>query len=127
MVSRPKHPGDDAEPIGIVLARLQAELDAIGRRVDHNQAVIARSTWPHASADEDYVRAMQDGDLNAQRIAGVAEFLRAIGETLSADWRIDTRAATSQIRLAEQIRSIGSASAEVTAHHAHDSGDVDLF
>ena len=127
MATGPAYLDHDAEPIGIVLARIQAELDAIGRRVDHNQAVIARSTWAHASGDEDYVRAMQDADLNTQRIAGVADFLRAIGDALPADWRIDTSTATSQLKLAEQILSIGTANSKRATANTLDSGDVDLF
>ena len=127
MASKPTDLDHDAEPIGIVLARIYAELDEIGRGVDHNQAVIARSTWSHTSGDEDYVRAMQDADLNAQRIAGVADFLRAIGDALPADWRIDTSTATSQLKLAQQIRSIGTANSKRATANTLDSGDVDLF
>ena len=127
MASQPQDLGHNAEPIGIVLARLQAELNAIGRQVDNNQAVIARATWAQASGDEDYVRAMQDADLNAQRIAGVADFLRAIADALPVDWRIDTRAATSQLKLGEQVRSIGTANLKLATADALDSGDVDLF
>lgn len=110
-----------------VLARIHAELDEIGRRIDHNQAMIAKSTWSVASGDADYVRAMQDADLSAQRIAGVADFLRALGEASPPHWRVDTSHATSQLKLSELVRSIGAASAQITAQDAHDSGDVDLF
>jgi hypothetical protein len=115
------------EQISDVLARVQAELDDIARRVDHNQAMIARTTWDVGSADQDYVRAMQDADLSAQRIAGVAEFLRALADAAEPGWRIDTSAATQAIKLTELVRSIGTAGLIVQAKDEDAAGDVDLF
>ena len=115
------------EQISDVLARVQAELDDIARRVDHNQAMIARTTWDVGSADQDYVRAMQDADLSAQRIAGVAEFLRALADAAEPGWRIDTSAATQAIKLTELVRSIGTAGLIVQAKDEDATGDVDLF
>jgi Ser/Thr protein kinase RdoA (MazF antagonist) len=116
-----------AESLGDVLARVHAELEEVARRIDRNQAAIARSTWAAGAADADYVRAMQDADLSAQRIAGVAEFLRALRAASQPHWRIDTAMATDTLKLSELIRSIGTADRAAAPAGASDAGDVDLF
>jgi hypothetical protein len=112
------------EPITQVLARIHAELDEIARRIDRNQAAIARSTWRAGAGDASYVTAMQDADLNAQRIAGVAGFLRALGDAADPRWRVDTAAAAAGLRLAALERAIGR---DVPAGEDGAAGDVDLF
>lgn len=116
-----------AEPMIDVLARIHAELDEIARRIDHNQAMIAKSTWTVGSADADYVKAMQDADLSAQRVAGVADFLRALGDASQPHWRIDTTSATDTLKLTELIRSIGRSTSSIQAKPEEDAGNVDLF
>lgn len=118
---------DQAERVADVLARIQSELEDIARRIDRNQATIARSTWDVGAADAAYVQAMQDADLSAQRIAGVADFLRAIGDAAHPQWRIDTAAATGTLKLTELIRSIGQAGLSIQAKDEDTAGDVDLF
>lgn len=110
-----------------VLARIHAELEEIARRIDRNQAMIARSTWDVGAADADYVKAMQDADLSAQRIAGVASFLRALGDAAHPQWRIDTTTATDTLKLTGLVRSIGVAGLDVQAKDEDAAGDVDLF
>ena len=114
-----------------VLARLRRELEDIAGRIDRNQAAIARTTWGAGATDADYVRAMQDADLSAQRIAGVAGFLRALSEAAHPHWRIDTSGATGTLTLTEMIRTIGTAGLDVKAQrageHENAAGDVDLF
>lgn len=116
-----------AESLSDVLARVHAELEEVARRIDRNQAAIARSTWEVGAADADYVKAMQDADLSAQRIAGVAEFLRALRAASEPHWRIDTATATDTLKLTELIRSIGAADRLVQAKNEADSGEVDFF
>jgi hypothetical protein len=118
---------DRVESVADVLARIQSELEDIARRIDHNQATIARSTWDVGAADAAYVQAMQDADLSAQRIAGVADFLRAVGDAAHPQWRIDTAAATGTLKLAELVRSIGQAGLSIEAKDEDAAGDVDLF
>jgi len=114
-----------------VLARIRRELEDIAGRIDRNQAAIARTTWGAGATDADYVRAMQDADLSAQRIAGVAGFLRALSEAAHPHWRVDTSGATGTLTLAEMIRTIGTAGLDVKAQgegkHENAAGDVDLF
>ena len=122
----------DTEPFVDVLARIRSELEDIAGRIDRNQAAIARSTWAAGAADADYLNAMQDADLSAQRIAGVAGFVRALSQAAHPHWRIDTAAATGTLTLAQMIRSIGTSGLDVTAKDvtAKDedaAGDVDLF
>ena len=116
-----------AERMTDVLARLHAELEEIAARIDRNQALIAKSTWNVGAADEDYVKAMQDADLSAQRIAGVAGFLRALGDASRPDWHIDTATATGTLKLTGLIRSIGAADHAIQAKDEDDAGNVDLF
>jgi len=116
-----------AEKMTDVLARIQAELDDIARRIDRNQAMIARSTWNVGAGDDDYVKAMQDADLSAQRIAGVAEFLRMIGDASHPQWRVDTATATGTLKLTELIRSIGTVGLDIEAKPEEDAGNVDFF
>lgn len=117
----------ETEPFVDVLARIRSELEDIAGRIDRNQAAIARTTWAAGAADADYVKAMQDADLSAQRIAGVAGFLRALSEAAHPHWRVDTAAATGTLTLTEMIRSIGAAGAHVVANDEAAAGDVDLF
>lgn len=126
-MSLPERAQGSAEPITQVLARIRAELDEIARRIDHNQATIAKSTWAAGAGDADYVRAMQDADLSAQRIAGVADFLRALADASSPHWHIDTAPATDTLKLAELIRSIGCTDAAIETGEEIRDGDVDLF
>lgn len=116
-----------AEPVVEVLARIHAELEEIARRIDHNQSVIAKATWAAGAADEEYVKAMQDADLSAQRVAGVAGFLKALGYASQPHWHIDTAPATGTLKLTELIRSIGCTHAEIQAKNEDDAGDVDFF
>ena len=117
----------ETERLTDVLARLRRELEDIAGRIDSNQAAIARTTWTAGAADADYVRAMQDADLSAQRIAGVAGFLRALGEAAHPHWRIDTSTATDTLTLSEMIRTVGMAGMEARARDEAAAGDVDLF
>ena len=125
--------GDGAatERLTDVLARLRCELEEIAGRIDANQAAIARTTWTAGATDAEYVRAMQDADLSAQRIAGIAGFLRALCEAAHPHWRIDTATATRALTLSEMIRSIGTAGLDVQAKGVGENeaatGDVDLF
>jgi hypothetical protein len=118
---------DNAEPVVEVLARIHAELEDIARRIDHNQAMIAKATWAAGADDMDYVRAMQDADLSAQRIAGIADFLQAVSAASQPQWRIDTASATGTLKLSELIRSIGNPAGHVQAKDEADAGNVDLF
>ena len=111
-----------------VLARLHGELEDIAIRIDRNQAAIARTTWAAGADDADYLKAMQDADLSAQRIAGVAGFLRALGDAAQPHWRVDTTDATDALTLSDLIRTIGKADDEGRgAKNAADAGEVDFF
>lgn len=130
-MTQPKYVEDNAdgrlEPILEVLARIRVELEEIARRIDRNQSLIARTTWAHGAADADYVKAMQDADLSAQRIAGLANYIHAIAEASQPHWRVETNTATSRLTLAEMARSM-SAPEHSPAYVADpDSGEVDLF
>ena len=112
------------EPVREVLARIRAELEEISGRIDRNQAAIARATWSAGAGDDDYVRAMQDADLSAQRLAGLAGFLRALGEAADPLWRLDTATATASLTLAGMAASVGGLQMEPALQ---DAGEVDLF
>jgi len=115
------------EAIADVLARIRLELEEIATRIDRNQAAIARSTWAVGVSDADYVSAMQDADLSAQRIAGIAGFLRALGEEAQPHWHVDTAAATSALTLTGLARSIGAPGPVSGMEEEGVSGEVDLF
>jgi len=115
------------EAIADVLARIRLELEEIAGRIDRNQAAIARSTWDAGVSDADYVSAMQDADLSAQRIAGIAGFLRLLGEETKPHWRVDTSQATGALKLAGLARSIGAPGLVLPMDEAEAYGEVDLF
>lgn len=119
--------GTSAERLSDVLSRVQAELDDIARQIDRNQATIARAGRDPGRVDTDYVRAMQDADLSAQRIAGIAGFLRAIGDATHPSWRVDTQPATSTLKLTELVRAIGTAGLEKQVGPDGAAGELDLF
>ncbi|TKT75490.1 hypothetical protein [Aquamicrobium sp. LC103] len=116
--------GGSREPLTDVLARLRIELEDIASRIDRGQALIAESTWAHGAGDAGYVSAMQDADLNAQRVAGVAGFLRALEQEAEPQWRVDTSAALAGVTLAEMALKLGGNAEEKPAENA---GDVDFF
>lgn len=116
-----------AERLSDVLSRVHAELDDIARQIDRNQAAIAQSAREPGKADPDYVKAMQDADLSAQRIAGIAGFLRAIGDASHPNWRVDTLLATNTLKLTELVRAIGTAGLDTEARPEDAAGELDLF
>lgn len=122
-VSKPQ-----VEAIADVLARIHLELEEIATRIDRNQAAIARSTQGQGISDADYVRAMQDADLSAQRIAGIASFLRQLGEEIEPHWQVDTSLATGTLTLSGLARNIGS---PLPRHQSKEeaaiAGEVELF
>lgn len=126
-LSQPDSNNPHAERLVDVLARIQTELEAISARIDRNQALIAQATWDLGSSDAAYVSAMQDADLSAQRIAGVAGFLRALGEASEPNWFVDTRAATSGLTLDELVQAIGTAEGTASQKNEDASGEVDFF
>ena len=115
------------EPMIDVLMRMRAELEDIARRIDLNHAAIAKATWEIAASDPDYIVAMQDADLNAQRIAGLADFLQAIATEAGPNWLIDTSTATEAIKLTRLRRSLGLQGGDREPNAKSDSGDVELF
>lgn len=121
-------PGQATERVAEVLARIVAELEDVAGRIDANQAAIA-CAGTAALDDGVYVAAMQDADLSAQRIAGVAGFLRALADASPADWRLDTAPATGTLKLAALVETIGGCSRTAAAGHdgAARAGDVELF
>lgn len=116
---------DSQEPIADVLARVRRELEDIADRIDRNQALIARSAWRGGAVHEDVVRAMQDADLSAQRIAGLAGYLREIADASHPHWHVETAGAAATLTLAAMARSIGAALPGIDADE--DRGEVDFF
>ena len=121
-------PAQATERVAEVLARIVAELEDVAGRIDANQAAIA-GAGPAALNDGVYVAAMQDADLSAQRIAGVAGFLRALADASPGDWRLDTAPATGTLKLAALVETIGRCAGPAPARRDDDarSGDVELF
>ena len=75
------HAEEFHEPLAAVMLRVEEELTAMARLVDHNQSLVARLTWAAGAADTAYVKAMQEADLISQKLAGIADFLRMIGHS----------------------------------------------
>lgn len=118
---------DEREPISQVLARIRAELDDIAQRIDRNQSTIAGATWAAAGSDAQYLRAMQEADLNAQRIAGLAFYINALAEAARPDWQIDTAEARATLKLAESARSLGDRDGQGGYEIDAAAGEVDFF
>lgn len=124
-----EHPEpSDVRPVAEVLARIQTELEEISGRIDKNQALIARSTRQAGATNIDYLRAMQDADLAAQRVAGLASYLREIAAACDPLWRVDTAAATATLTLAEMARAMSAPQNTQAAFTGRtEAGEVDLF
>lgn len=118
---------DQTEPVGDVLARIEAELEAIAHAVDANQAHIAAAIGAAAVADPAYASAVQEADLLSQKVAGIASFLRAIALELSPEWRVDATAAVRALKLAELAHRLGAQGRGEHAHDDIDYGHCDLF
>jgi hypothetical protein len=70
---------------------------------------------------------MQEADLVSQKLAGIADFLRTMADTVPADFHVETHRATRSLRLAELARKIGTRGRELDQAGKHDAGDFDLF
>lgn len=115
------------EPLAGVLLRVEKELAEMARLVDHNQSLIARLTWSVGGADPSYVTAMQEADLVAQKLDGIAGFLRAIANSVPPDFQVETHRASTDLLLAELTRKIGAKGGEKADAVPHSAGDFDLF
>lgn len=115
----------ESEPMTQILGKVREELQDIARRIDRNQALIARTTWHHGGGDADYMQAMQDADLNAQRVAALAGYLEAIAAASDPQWQVETATAISALTLADLARTMhehAPAPAPIAS-----KGDVELF
>ncbi len=121
------HAEEFHEPLAAVMLRVEQELAAMARLVDHNQSLIARLTWDAGAADAGYVRAMQESDLVSQKLAGIADFLRMIADAVPADFHVETRRATSGLRLDELVGKIGAKIGATAGRGKQEAGDFDLF
>lgn len=118
------------EPIATTLARVCGELEDIARRIEGAQSLIARTTWSVGASDPGYVGAMQDADLSAQRLTGLAEYLRMIGEAANPGWCVETEAARASLTLAAMAEAMRAPPGTVgTASWLHniESGDIEMF
>ena len=116
---------DAREALTGILHRIRVELQEIASRIDRNQALIARTTWHHGMGDADYMQAMQDADLNAQRVAGSAGFLSDIALQADPQWQVDAEPALSRLTLSELARALRDHAP--SSGDELSSGDVDLF
>lgn len=121
------HAEEFHEPLSAVMLRVEQELTAMARLVDHNQSLIARLTWDAGASDAGYVRAMQESDLVSQKLAGIADFLRMIADAVPADFHVETRRATAKLRLDELVSKIGGRGCEMAQGGRQEAGDLDLF
>mgnify|MGYP000955404052 CR=1 FL=1 len=121
------HDDEFHEPLADVIARVEEELTDISRLIDYNQSEIARLTWSAASSDPTYVKAMQDADLISQKLAGIAQFLRNVADAVPADFRVETRRATGNLRLDELMHKIGANGRKHDYTAAFEAGEFDLF
>lgn len=121
------HAEEFHEPLAAVILRVEQELTAMSRLVDHNQSLIARLTWDAGAADAAYVKAMQESDLISQKLAGIADFLRSIAGTVPADFHVETHRATGALRLDELVGKIGARAGRAPQGGKHEAGDFDLF
>ncbi len=128
-LSVPKLPAspDEREPLAQVLARIRAELEDIAERIDRNQSAIADASWAAAGSDAQYLRAMQEADLNAQRIAGVAGYINALADAARPDWQVDTADARATLKLAGSTRSLGDRDGKGGYETGTGAGEADLF
>lgn len=119
----PSHP----EPVRDVIARVEAELETIAHAIDINHAKAAVTAGDRGPPSVAFVKAMQEGDLLFQKIAGIALFLRALASEMPAEWIVDTAGATRALGLAELASKIGARG--VVPHHKGeiDHGHCDLF
>ncbi|MVA98422.1 hypothetical protein GN330_14325 [Nitratireductor sp. CAU 1489] len=120
--------GPHHEPIGVVLARVETALETIAHAIDANQAHIAAAVAaggarPAAAAH----KAMQEADLLAQKVAGIASFLRAVAVEVPGDWHVDTAGATRALTLADLALAIGAKGRAAHVHDEVDHGHCDLF
>ena len=93
------------------LERTTRELRAIAASVDELEHVVGaaltleRSDTPSNS----HILELQSLDVVRQRVAGIADFLEALNETIPQAWRVDAGAASRVITLSEMAARLGGA------------------
>ncbi len=115
------------ETVRDVIARIEAELETIAHSIDVNHAHIAVAVGDAISGKPGFIRAMQEGDLIYQKVAGIAGFLRSLMEVMPEEWEVETGVATRDVKLAELASKIGARHHVVEVVRNDDFGDCDMF
>jgi capsid protein len=115
------------ETVRDVIARIETELEKIAHSIDVNHAHIAVAVGDAISGKPGFIRAMQEGDLIYQKVAGIAGFLRSLMEVMPQEWEVETGVATRDVKLAELASKIGARHHAVDVVRKDEFGDCDMF
>lgn len=101
-------------PLGETLAATAMEIDALAEIADRLQSLVGRLIGNAGAAqDHGVLQEAQGLDALVQRLRALGSFIHALLPTLSADQRVDARAAARGIPLADLARALDRHSAEL--------------
>jgi hypothetical protein len=121
----------EALPVAGTLHRTSRELRALAAATDTIQCLVGELLLERKPTDVTSLLELQRLDHLRQSIAGIADFLDALGTAAPSHWRLDAMAASravSVLELAQRLACVPDArpAAHATTHAA-DLGDLELF
>lgn len=121
--------GREDVPLVDVLYSIECELSELGQLAHRVQDVISSVILSEAATDIDKFRDAQALDLLAQRVFGLAQFLRDFAPELPTAWRADPTRAASSVTVLELSRRLALAPhAPIQGYQDEaESGDFEMF
>jgi hypothetical protein len=121
----------DAVPVASTLHRTSRELRGLVATTDAIQCLVGELLLERKSTDVTSLLELQRLDQLRQSIAGIADFLDALGTAAPPHWRLDPTAASRTVTVSELAQRLASLpDTRPVAHsapHAADLGDLELF
>jgi hypothetical protein len=118
-------------PVAGTLHRTSRELRALAAATDTIQCLVGELLLERKPTDVTSLLELQRLDHLRQSIAGIADFLDALGTAAPSHWRLDAMAASRAVSVLELAQRLACApDARPAAHatsHAADLGDLELF
>jgi hypothetical protein len=97
------------EPLANALGRTTSELRAIVASVDDLEHAVGAMLSPSPTPSNTHIQELQSLDMIRQRVAGIADFLEALNETVPEIWRVDANSAARLVTLADMAARLSGA------------------
>jgi hypothetical protein len=112
------------QPIVEILSRISAALIDLAQSVDQLHSLVAGAD--DARKDKDaFLQDAQSIDLIEQRLSSLSHFIDELVEMIPPEWEVIGRAAAQKLKLSALAYRLSAPEGHV--HHAHVSGDLEMF